>query len=363
MSIEIRTGDFEAFFQAPFEAYEGQSYVSPLKADLKRFVSPAENPLFDGADDIAIFTAHRDDKPIGRITAHVHRASNDAHGLNTAYFGYFDCADDAEAARALLTAAEEWAKARGFDTLVGNFNLTAMQMIGVQTGGFDHPAYSDCMAGPPHLPRLLEANGFKPFFPMSTYDIDLADWDRRAGPARTLPTDLTFAPITRRTLAARLDDARQVLNESFSDNPMFVPVSKAEYDFQAKDLKWVMDMRLSAVVHSEGKPVGALIAIPDLNPLLKRIGSQLSLSTPIHYMHHRLTNRRMVVVYYGVLPAWRGRGLTLIMLDHVLRAALKAGYRQAGGTWISEENIASLRQKEKLGARTLQSLHLFRKSL
>ena len=363
MSVEIRTGDLEAFFQIPFEVYQNEPYVSPLKADLKRFLSPAENPLFRDEDDIAIFTAHRDGRPIGRITAHVHRASNERHGLNTAYFGYFDCSEDAEAASTLLTEAERWAKARGFDLLMGNFNLTAMQMVGVQTDGFDHDVYSDCMAGPAHLPHLLEANGFQRFFPMSTYEIDLADWERRAGPARTLPADISFAPITRRTLSARLEDARQILNESFSDNPMFVPVSKEEYDFQARDLKWVMDMRLSAVLQADGKAIGALIAIPDLNPLLKRMGSRLTLAAPLHYLRHRFTNRRMVVVYYGVLPSWRGRGLTLIMLDHIMRAALKAGYREAGGTWIAEENVASLRQQEQLGARKLQSLHLFRKEL
>jgi len=32
-------------------------------------------------------------------------------------------------------------------------------------------------------------------------------------------------------------------------------------------------------------------------------------------------------------------------------------------TWISDENTASLRQMEKLGARRLHRLHLFRKAI
>ena len=69
MSAEIRQGDFEAFFQVPFEIYQDTPYVSPLKSDLRRFLSSVKNPMFAGPDDIAIFTAHQGGRAVGRITA------------------------------------------------------------------------------------------------------------------------------------------------------------------------------------------------------------------------------------------------------------------------------------------------------
>jgi hypothetical protein len=39
------------------------------------------------------------------------------------------------------------------------------------------------------------------------------------------------------------------------------------------------------------------------------------------------------------------------------------GYTHLGISWVSDSNIASLRQMEKIGARPLHRLHLFRKSL
>jgi hypothetical protein len=41
----------------------------------------------------------------------------------------------------------------------------------------------------------------------------------------------------------------------------------------------------------------------------------------------------------------------------------RAGYEWLGITWIADENIASIRQTERLGARRLQRLHLFSKTL
>ena len=360
MSVELRQGDFNAFFEVPFRTYRNTPYVSPMKSDLKRFLDTSENPLFHGADDLAFFTAHRGGIPVGRITAHVHRGSNARHGTNAAHFGYFDCADDAEVASLLLRAAEDWARARRFDEIMGNFNLTAMQMTGIVTDGFDAAVYSDCMWSPPWLARHLETNGFERCFPMTTHELRL---DARDAPPLACPDGLRHAPISRRTLPARLEDARQVLNASFDQNPMFVPVSAEEYMFQAKDLKLIFDPRLSVVLYDGTGPAAALLCIPDLNPMLKSMRSRLSLSAPWHFLKHRLTNRRALLIYYGVRPDLQRRGVTPYMLDTVSRRARNAGYDRMGITWIADENPASLRQMEKIGARPLQSLHLFRKSL
>lgn len=105
MNIQIKTGDFNAFFDAPFAAYGPDShYVSPMKADLKRFLAPS-NPLFKDHSALTYFTAHRDGQVVGRITAHIHAESNALHNVQRGYFGYFDCVDESAVAGALLTAA------------------------------------------------------------------------------------------------------------------------------------------------------------------------------------------------------------------------------------------------------------------
>lgn len=367
--VEIRRGDFDAFFEAPFVAYGTETpYVSPLRNDLRRFLSVEENPLFSNEDEIAFFTAHRAGRPVGRLTAHVHTASNTLHGTSRAYFGYFDCADDQEAAGALLSRAEEWARARGFDEIVGNFNLTAMQQAGVQTDGFENAPYTDQIYSPPHVRRLLETAGYTAEFPMTTTEIDLTttDPDILIGPkqrALLASGDYSFAPVNRRTLEQRMEDARTILNVSFAQNPMFVPVSKEEFDFQAKEMKTIIDPRISVVLQRKGEAVGAIIAIPDLNPLVRAIGARYGLSTPWHYLKYRLTRRRAVIIFQGVLPAYQGEGVNPLMLHYVASAMKKAGYTRVGGTWIADINKASLRQAEKVGAKPLHRLHLYRKDL
>ena len=367
--VEVRVGDFEAFFRAPFAAYGPDSlYVSPMKGDLKAALSKTKNPLFRGQSDLTFFTAHRGGQLLGRITAHVHAESNTTFNTNHAYFGFFDCADDHEAATALLGAAEDWAKASGFSAIAGNFNLTAMQQIGVVTDGFENAPYTDQIYSPPHICKLLEASGYQREFPMATFETRLdANTQPQSNGAieRTVfdDPDFEFAPITRRTLPDRLEDARKILNESFAANPHFVPVSKEEYAFQSRDMKWIMDPRISAVLHYKGRPAACTICIPDLNPLMKAAGSRVGWRFPFQFLAHRFHRKRAVLIYTGVIPKLQGKGVNPLLLHRVTSAMRDAGYEVCGNTWIGDTNFASLRQREKMNADPLHRLHIYRKSL
>jgi GNAT superfamily N-acetyltransferase len=364
MSLELIEGDAEAFFEAPFHAYRPEDgYVSPLRSDLRRMLDRCANPLWTAGNPFRFWTAVRGGRPVGRIIAHVHGASNARYGTARAQFGFFDCADDLEAATRLLGAAESFARDQGQTELAGNFNLTAMQQIGVQTDGFGRSAYTDMVVGGPHIPRLLEANGFSRFFPMTTYEVDLR---AAAAPASTMldpAAGYAFAPIRRETFGARMEDARSVLNDGFAANPMFVPLTEEEFRFQAGEMMSILDPRLSSVLLQQGRPVGVVVCIPDLNGFLTAARSRMGLLTPLHYLRFRLNRRRAVIIFYSVVRDRHGQGLMAAMLGRTITSLKSAGYRSLGVTWIADVNVASLRQMEKLGARPLHRLHLFRKAL
>lgn len=371
-AISLRDDDVDAFFRVPFAVYpENSPYISPLKSDLERALDVRRNPLFGpiGGGVRRVITAHRGGRPVGRIVAHVHGASKRLYGERRGCFGYFDCADDLEVARLLLGEAERFARGHGCDELAGNFNLTAMQQLGVLTGGFDGVPYSDMQYNPPHIPRLLEACGFTARFPMSTFELDLATFEPDtllAGKAAERLADdrLTWAELRARDFARVLDQVRVVLNDGFARNPMFVPLTAEEMLFQARDLSHVLDPRITALVHDDRGPAGVVLCIPDLNPMIRAMGSRLGITAPWHFLRQRLLpRRRAVIIFYSVAERMQGRGLNGAMLHRVTGALKRAGYRSLGLTWIADVNAASLRQVERLGARRLHRLHLYAKPL
>jgi GNAT superfamily N-acetyltransferase len=361
--------DFATFFDVPTAQYGvEEGYVSPFRNDLARMLDGMRNPVFGDPDRITFFTVVRGSEPLGRITAHIHVASNERFGTRRGSFGFFDCADDPHAARTLLDAASEWLVRRGCDEIAGNFNLTAMQEMGVVVDGHAHLPFTAQHHNPPWIPELLERNGFEPFFPMTSWRLDLSavDPDDLLGPKQQAlleDPDFSLEAITRRRFSSAMESTWRLLNASFDANPLFVPLTREEFLFQAEQMLLIFDSRIAFLARYCGEPVGVLACVPDANPLLRATGSRLKLSTPYHFARFRLRRHRASLVFGGVAPEMQNRGLGGVIFRHGLLAMREAGYRELGITWISDSNTPSLRQMEKIGARPHHRLNLFRRSL
>ena len=367
--IELRANDFPSFFQAPHNAYGSDApFVSVFDADLRRFLDPKANPLFRSGDDLSLFTALRDGRPVGRITAHVHDGANQQYGERRASFGYFDCADDGEAASHLLGAAESWARRRGYDGVWGPFNLTAMQQMGVVTAGFERRPYSDQVWNPPHIVSALERGGYEREFPMTSFELDT----RTASKAETLRPEhealvresgIRFEAMKTRNVDRLFPALTDVLNDGFKRNPLFVKLSQEEFAFQAKDLSWVIDPRISCLAWEGDELVGALICIPDLNPLLRRCRSRLNAWSMVRLLVYRGQCRRAVVIFQSVKERLQSRGVGAVLIQQVLLALRSANYEALGLTWVGDQNQASLAGVHRAGGRAMHRLHLYRKEL
>lgn len=366
--ISIKENNFNSFFKVPFEIYgDGFPHVSYLNADLKRFLS-LENPLFKSENDFRYFTIEKDGQLAGRILAHIHHASNQKYGLKRGYFGYFDCINDNYVAHALLNKAEEFLKSQGMNEIAGNFNMTAMQQIGVVKKINSNYHYTDQVFSPEYIAELLQQNGYTDFFPMVTHEVntDMIQPESLIGEkAKKIMNDpdYSFDELKTENLDEIIEAMRICLNGGFTDNPMFVPLTREEIHFQAKDMMLILDRDISVIARHKGQPIGAIVCIPNLNPLLKAIKSKIGITTPYHFIKYKMRRDSAILIYYSVLKEYHSLGINAIMLSKLMSALKRKGYRRMGGTWISTENIASIRQAEKLQAKVMHELVLYRKGL
>jgi hypothetical protein len=365
--IKIIDHDIGRFFEVPFHCNPADTlYVSPMKMDLKRFLSRA-NPLFGAGDNYRVMVCEKGGKLSGRLVVHEHAESNKAYQERRAHFGYFESIDDLEVARSLFNEAEAWARARKLEVLGGNFNLTAMQQVGVTVDGFEQMPYMDQTYTPQHHAKLLRALGYAARFPMTTFELDLQRFDPAtlAGDKAQalLESGLYFGTLQKRDFAGSLEATRLVLNDGFAKNPMFVPLTSAEMLFQAKDMVYIIDEDISCLVREDGVPIGVVVCVPDINPFLTKTRSRIGLMTPYHFLTNMRRRDRAVIIFYSVCRRWHGRGLNGAMLYNVTTALKRKGYKTLGITWIADENKASLRQVERLGAKPMHRLNLFEKVL
>jgi GNAT superfamily N-acetyltransferase len=365
--ITLKEKDIDSFFDVPFNIYQNNHFVSLFKDDVKRFLSTT-NPLFKNGDNFTYFTAFENDIPVGRIVVLDHHDSNIRHKLNWAYFGYFDCVNNPDVAKLLIDSAIQWAKTKGHTEIVGNVNFTFMQQIGVMLDGFENFPYSDQVYTPPYLPDLLKELGFESFFPMVTSEADIgkinmSNFEKDKIVQIENNPEYTFKEVGYFGIKKFMEDGCQVLNEGFDQNPFFTPITVEEFEFQAKDLMLVLDPGLTIIAYHNNRPVGVIICIPDLNPLLHAVKSKMGLIFLFKFIWFKFFNKRAVIIFYSVTPEFHGKGINQAILKKVITNLKKKGYEKLGITWIADVNKSSLRQMEILSAKTLHHLCLFKKKI
>jgi hypothetical protein len=68
---------------------------------------------------------------------------------------------------------------------------------------------------------------------------------------------------------------RQLYNSAWEKNWGFVPMTDAEVDHMAKQLKPVVDPELALIGEINGEPIGFALALPDVNQAIRHLNGRL----------------------------------------------------------------------------------------
>src|SRR5262245_44354757 len=161
--VEVRAVDLmrdkrqlETFLRVPWTLGMASDpiWVPPLLDDYRRMLDPKRSPFLKHAK-LQAFIAYQHGQPVGRITAQIDY-DFDRHWPSepgVAFFGFFESKDDPAVARALLSAAENWARAQGRTRLRGPFTPDSKSEMGVLIDGFEHPPRIGMAYNKPYVAR------------------------------------------------------------------------------------------------------------------------------------------------------------------------------------------------------------------
>ncbi|MFI5273218.1 MAG: hypothetical protein ACHQ4H_09340 [Ktedonobacterales bacterium] len=340
-------------------------WVPPLDSDLRRMVDPRRNPYFRHADARLVLARDHRGHVLGRALLHVNHRHNVRHDERAAFFGFFECLDDPQAARALVAAATEYGAQHGCTVLRGPFNLTVSQEMGILVDGFDEPPTVDLTYTAPYYPALLEAAGLHAVFPVTTFRTDdLSELDPEAmlGPRQ----HAWRAGGRLRIRTARLDAfeeelelIREISNDAFYDSPYFVSLTRAEFRFQVAPYQRLLDPDLTLIAEIDGVPCGFVIATPDFSPLLRRMRGRSGLRELVIFRRGRAAIHDAVGTFMGVQRHLRSHGVMRLLQSELVRALKRRHYRSLTITWMSEENGEARAMAAVLRGRPVHRLVLY----
>lgn len=351
---EVKTRrDRKTFVDLPFRLYrDDPNWIPPLKSEAIGLITPDKNGWFSHAR-AQLFLAEQDGRVVGRISAHIDTLAltmpaDRGFGPGVGQWGLME-AEREDVFTALLARAEAWLRAEGMNRALGPISMSVWEEPGLLIQGYDHPPTVMMGHAKPEYRGWIETAGYAAVKQLLTYDLDITN---------------EFPPIVQRIITSGEKNPRirirevdkskfeeeaaiilSILNDAWSDNWGFVPLTPPEIKDVGVKLKPIVFNDLIRIAELDGRPVAFMITLPDLNEAIAPLNGSL---LPFGWAKLLLWLRKprvrtMRVPLMGVVKELQASRmasqLAFMMIEYIRRASVaKYGASRSEIGWILDDN-------------------------
>ena len=365
--------DKKAFVDFAWDVYKNDSHwVPPLKDEVHGLITPGKNPWFEHAR-AQLWLAERGGKVVGRISAQVDDLVQEHMGKGIGNWGFLDAVDE-EAAHSLIATAEEWLRSQGMTQALGPISLSIWDEPGLEIEGFDEDPTAMMGHNRPEYQGWIESAGYTKAKDLLTYEVNIATWndpkiDRLIAAGERNP-HIKIRMVDKSKFNEEARIILNILNEAWSNNWGYVPLTEAEIAYAGKKLKPIIYNELVRIAEMDGEPVAFMLTIPDINELTKDLNGELF---PFNFIKllWRLRNprvKRARVPLMGVAKKLHhsryASMLAFMLIEYIRRDCVgKFGIETGEFGWILEDNKGMLSIAELPGARVNHRYRIYEKAL
>jgi hypothetical protein len=361
--------ELKDFIDLPWRIYdEYPNWVPPLKKEVRRLLHPHKHPFWEFSERI-LFLARRGSETVGRIAGLIDHRNNEFHNEKMGVWGFFECADDPEAAAALFSSVENWVRRKGMTFLRGPLNPSMNNEAGLLIEGYDYPPAVSMTYNPPYYLGLIESCGFTKEKDLLAFLLDggnyrLPEWMDRLAQRTAQKKGVRIRHVDPKNRDAEFALIREIYNDSWSGNWGFVPLTENEMKDIQKSVKPFADPDLVFFIYYENEPAAVCVIFPDINPLLKRFNGRIGLLGPVKALIYRREIKGLRLLMFGIKEKYRQLGLPMLAFRHIYKIAREnKNYQHLEMGWTLEDNESINSLIEEAGARIYKKYRIFRKSL
>ena len=367
--------DRKRFVDLVWDVYKDDpAWVPPLKSEVMGLLTPGENPWFEHGE-AALWLAERGGRPVGRISAQVDSLVLEHMGAGTGNWGMFEVLDgETEAGPALIATAEQWLRERGMTRALGPISLSIWDEPGLEIKGFTDPPTVMMGHHRPAYEALVEAAGYAKAKDLYCYALDirvpLEPLAQRLIEAGKRSSRIRLREVDK----SRFDEEAAIilglLNDAWSDNWGFVPLTPSEIAYAGKKLKPIIFEDLVVICEVDGEPASFMITMPDINELTRDLNGRLFPFgwAKLLWRLRRPRVHRMRVPLMGVAKKHQGgrlAGQLAFMMIEYCRQNSVDNYGASHGEfgWVLEDNNGMLAIADLRGSERSKIYRIYEKAL
>ena len=357
------------FVNVPWVVYaEDPNWVPPLRSDVEKKFQP-DNPFFQYGR-LKQFIAISRGTAIGRIVAAVNDRLIEREGKAIGIFGFFECVNDFEVAKALFDAAETWLRSQEITEVRGPIDLSTHNNCLFLADGFDSPPMVMMPYNPAYYLTFMTQLGWTKAKDAYAYDFPLdqplsPEFEKGYNIARK--SGVTFRPLRTKGEEFEQDcvSLYHLFTTAFENNWSSTPRTLEEFLEEARSLQELVDPDVFPVAEYKGEMIGFWMGLPDYNIPLKYVNGRLNWLGVLKFLWYRRRIDQGRVIAICSLPEFQRKLVPLGLIYLGLQGGIKKGkpYKRAELSWVYEDNHRSRKLIEASGGKIYKTYRMYEKSL
>jgi len=149
------------------------------------------------------------------------------------------------------------------------------------------------------------------------------------------------------------EDFREIYNDAWSEFPDFTPIKPGTIRQSFKELKPIVDEKIIWFTYYNNEPIAFILAVPDINIILKPLNGKLNLLNKIRFLWLKKTTviHRIRFIVMGCKKKFQNKGIESGMIRKLqLEVVPRNTITQAELAWVGDFNKKMLALHEATGA-------------
>ena len=346
------------FLSLPRQLYKNDpNFISPLDKDIEVIFDPSRNNYH--SHGIIKRWIARDDNNItvGRIAAFINHKKNKNPEFIVGGIGFFESINDEKIAFELLDTAKKWLLQNGARAMDGPINFGENDKYwGLLVEGFVPPSMG-MNYNPPFYKDLFEKYGFVKQYDQFTNVINvdkpfperfskIADWIANK-------PEYKFVHFENKNFEKFAKDFQEIYNDAWNEFEDFSPIELETLKQSFREMKPIVDEKIIWFAYFHDEPIAFILALPDINVLLRSFNGKLNLWNKIRFFLKLKTTtiNRIRFIVMGCKKKFQNKGIESGLIKKLQVEVLPRNtIKEAELAWVGDWNKKMIAVHEATGA-------------
>ena len=328
--------DLRRFVDFPNKLYKDvEQYIPAMYGEELEDFDKCKNPAFEYCVAKCFLAYNNSGEIVGRIAGILNENANKKWERRRMRFSHLDFIDDEEVSAALFKAVEAYAREKNCEQVHGPLGFCDLDREGMLVEGFEQRSMFITYYNHPYYMRHMERLGYAKDTDWVEYLLTVPEEPNdklsRLADIVMRKNKLHIADIRKkRLIKPYVRGVFELLNKAYENLYGVVPLSPRQVEKYTNKFLPIVNYRYVCIVLDQNEEVVAFgVAAPSIGPALKKSGGRLFPLGAVRVLKALRKNDTLDLFLVAVKPELQGAGLNAIVMDYVVKNAIKYGIRRA----------------------------------